>query len=70
MTGSNRTDIVACPTGQNVVGAGFVLNGGTVSQSASHQSESDETNSQWVFTWSKTSSSNATVTPYLFCVTP
>jgi hypothetical protein len=69
VTGSSRTDNVSCPTGQIVLGGGFTVTGGTVSQSNSHNEENDATNSMWVFTWSKISS-NPVVTPYLFCATP
>jgi hypothetical protein len=70
VTGTNRTNTVSCATGTVVVGGGFTTSAGTVSQSSSHNVESDETNAQWTFTWSKTSVANATVTPYVLCVTP
>ena len=53
-----------------MVGGGYALNSGTVSQSQSHKVESDEANAQWTFTWTRTGGSSATVTPYVFCATP
>jgi hypothetical protein len=70
VTGASKTTALSCATGYTVVGGGYTTSAGSVSQSSSHNVETDETNSQWTFTFSKTGISNATVTPYVLCVAP